>query len=127
LSNLDEAHRRPRHRFCDRSGIDHIVLVGLDVRFHKLSRDDFHRVAHCLQFAREPLRTGATLHADDRSGCVGEIMQEAVAAELGLPNRLTGDVQTDHVKVVLTDIDSIYRNFFHWPLHDGLLPVTYWL
>jgi hypothetical protein len=37
LPDLDEAHRGPGHRFCDRRSINHVVLVGLDVGFYKLS------------------------------------------------------------------------------------------
>jgi hypothetical protein len=36
LSDLDEAHRGPGHSFRDRSRVDPLVLVGLDVGFYKL-------------------------------------------------------------------------------------------
>ena len=48
LPNLNKAHRRSGYGLCDSCGVNHIVLVGLDVGLHELSWNNLHRVAHRL-------------------------------------------------------------------------------
>ena len=43
----NEAHVLPIYSFSNRFGIEEVVLVGLHIRLHELSRDQLHVVALC--------------------------------------------------------------------------------
>ncbi len=64
--DLDVSHRRPSDRLGYRGGVDHVVLVGLNLRLDELRRQDSNRVTHRLDLARQPLRAWTGLHSDDR-------------------------------------------------------------
>ena len=60
-----QAHRWPRYRLADSSGVGGIVLAAFDVGLHVACGHKPHIVAKLLELASPLVRRGARLHADE--------------------------------------------------------------
>jgi hypothetical protein len=65
---LGQSHGRPRHGLCYRRSIDRVGLVRLHIGLHKSRRKGPGDLPYSDQFPSQPLRSGASFHADQRFG-----------------------------------------------------------
>jgi len=105
--NLREAHRRPGHGFCDRLGVDGVVLLRLHVGLDELGGNDADPVTHRLQLARQPLRAGARLHADNGARRALEEREKRLPPQLHALDHRATVVEADNVEHVLAEIDAV--------------------
>ena len=111
--NGNEAHVGPAHRFADRLCIIGVVLVALDVRLHKLRRDQADLIAHGLQASRPIMSATAGLHADltTRFSDFTNSINPVCTTQLLPPHRLLKTIYAVYLKHVLCQIDSNADNF----------------
>ena len=81
----DNAHRRATDRFADGLGIVCVILVGLDVRFHKLRRHQPYAVTELTQPARPRVRTTTAFQTDQATRQIGKVRRPLMAPQLPPP------------------------------------------
>ena len=111
----NEAHVWPRHRFADRLGIEHVVLVRLHVRFDELRCHHLDLVAKSRQFCCPEVRTAARLNADQAGLQFCEKHSDLVAPELLAQDHCASLVNTVNLENVLGQIQTDGRNRHELP------------
>ena len=77
-----EPHGRPGHRFADRLGIRHVVLLAFDIGLHIGGRHQLYFVSKCRDLARPVVRGRASLHADKARLQLPERVEYGAPAQL---------------------------------------------
>lgn len=66
------------------------------------------------QFARQPLRSGAGLHANEHWVGGFKEPEQRLSRKLRALYWLSGSIHCDNVKDLLTDVDAVGRRFKAW-------------
>ena len=101
-----KAHCRSTHRFSDSGGIVVVVLVGLDVRLHKLCWHELDLMPVFLKLSGKVLSSRTGFHTDQAWRVLCDKLSELLTREFVLDQGLAGPVSADHMKNVLADIDA---------------------
>ncbi len=104
-----KSHCWSRGGLSDGLCVDDITLVRLNVRLHKLGRDEPYLVPERLDLPRNPLRPCARFHPDDRWSSPLEELKQRVPSEPNPLDDRTVAAQRHDVEDVLTNINPIDR------------------
>ena len=104
-----KSHRWSRCGLSDGLRVDDVAFVRLNVRLHKLGRDQPYLVPERLDLPRNPLRPCARFHPHSRGFCPLEELKQCIPSEPNpLDDRAVG-AQRHDVEDVLPDINPIDR------------------